>query len=173
MNGSHVANVGRKQKVVHELHELAVIFVYLSIFFYSLNMYTRLISASAVSTNFVYGLGLLKSLALAKVILTGEAMRLGERYRDRPLIVPTVYKTVVFIAFVLAFEVLEHFILGWIEGKHLAKVWTELLDKGWAHTSAQMVLVFVAFLPFFAFRETERVLGERKLRDLFLRRRVA
>jgi hypothetical protein len=171
MNGSHAAKVGWQQKVVHELHELAVIFIYLSIFFYSLNMYTKLTSAGAVSTNFVYGLGLLKSLALAKVIMTGEALRLGERYRDHPLIVPTLYKTLVFTAFVLIFGILEHFILGWIQGEHLAKVWTELLDKGWAHTSAQMVLVFVAFVPFFAFRETERVLGENKLRDLFFKRR--
>jgi hypothetical protein len=55
---------------------------------------------------------------------------------------------------VLHFGILEHFILGWIEGKHLATVWTELLDKGWAHTFAQMVVGFIAFLPFFAFRET-------------------
>jgi hypothetical protein len=50
---------------------------------------------------------------------------------------------------------------------------TELLDKGWAYLAAMMVVVFVAFLPFFAFRETERVLGKHKLQDLFLKHRVA
>jgi hypothetical protein len=118
---------------------------------------------------FAYGLSLLKSLALAKIILTGEALRLGERFRGRPLIVPTVYKAVVFSGFTLAFEVLEHLILGWVRGRSAAEVFAEFLDKGWAYNVAMAMVVFVAFLPFFAFRETERVLGEGKLQELFLK----
>jgi hypothetical protein len=172
MNDSHVAQVGWKQKLVHELRHLLAIFVYLSTFFVGFKLYTRLILAEYRIDYLEYGLTLLKSLALAKVILTGEALRLGERYRDRPLILPTFYKTVVFSAFALGFEVLEHIVLGLVRGKDLVEVLTELLDKGWAYIAAMMVVVFVAFLPFFAFREAERALGENKLRDLFLKRRA-
>jgi hypothetical protein len=173
MNDTHAAQVGWKHKVVHELTKLVTIFVYLSVFFLGFKLYTRLILAEYRINYFEYGLSLLKSLALAKVILTGEALRLGERYRDRPLIVPTFYKTLLFCLFALTFEVLEHFLIGRVRGQDPAEVWAELLDNGWAHLVAMMGVVFVAFLPFFAFRETERVLGESKLRDLFLKRRRA
>jgi hypothetical protein len=173
MTGSNAARVGWKQKVVHELRQLVAIFVYLSVFFLGFRLYTRLILAEYRINYFEYGLSLLKSLALAKVILTGEALHLGERYRDRPLILPTFYKAVVFSTFALAFEVLEHVILGRVRGKDPAEVLAELLDQGWAYLVAMMVVVFVAFLPFFAFRETERALGENTLRDLFLKRGVA
>jgi hypothetical protein len=173
MNGSNEAKAGWKHKIAHELRRLVVIFVYLSVFFVGFRLYSRLILAEYRINYFVYGLTLLKSLALAKVILTGEALRLGQRYRDMPLIVPTFYKTVVFSAFALTFEVLEHFILGWVHGREPAEVWTELLDHGWPHLVAMMGVVFVAFLPFFAFREAEHALGERTLQDLFLKRRAA
>jgi len=38
----------------------------------------------------------LEALVLAKVILIGDVLRLGRRFEDKPLIVPTLYKTVVF-----------------------------------------------------------------------------
>ena len=47
----------------------------------------------------------------------------------------------------------------------------ELLDKGWPHIAGMVLVVFVAFLPFFAFRETERALGKGKLKDLFVKSR--
>jgi hypothetical protein len=173
MNDSHAAEVGWKHKLAHELRKLVTIFVYLALFFLCFRVYSRLILAEYRVNYFVYGLTLLKSLALAKVILTGEVLRLGERFRDRPLIVPTFYKTVLFSAFALTFEVLEHLILGWVHGKDPAEVWAELLGNGWPHLVAMMAVVFVAFLPFFAFREAERALGESKLRDLFLKPRTA
>src|SRR5262249_9630541 len=104
MNDSHAARGGWKQKVVHELRQLVTIFVYLSVFFLGFKLYTRLILAEYRINYFENGLSLLNSLALAKVILTGEALRLGERYRDRPLILPTFYKTAVFSTSALTFE---------------------------------------------------------------------
>jgi hypothetical protein len=115
---------------------------------------------------------LLKSLALAKLILTGEALRLGERRTQQPLLVLTVYYAVVFSAFALVFEILEHIVLGWLHGKGPAAVLAEILDKGWPHLVAMTMVVFFAFLPFFAFRETSRALGEGKLHDLFFKRRT-
>jgi hypothetical protein len=162
--------VGMKHRLVHELRRLVGIFLYLAVFFTTLRLYTRLMLAEYRIDSFAYGLTLLKSLALAKVILTGEALRLGERFRDRPLIVPTFYKSLIFSAFALAFEVVEHLLLDWIHGRSPGEVLAELLAHGWPHLLAMTMVVFVAFLPFFAVGETERVLGEYKLHELFFRR---
>ena len=169
MTTANAENDSMKRKVLHEVRQLATTFVYLSLFFILFRVYTRMVLAEYEISYFAYGLSLLKSLALAKIILTGEALRLGERFRKRPLIIPTVYKTVVFSAFTLAFEVLEHLVLGWVRGRTAAEVFAEFLDRGWAYNVAMALVVFVAFLPFFAFRETERVLGEGKLQDLFFK----
>jgi hypothetical protein len=170
MNGSHAEKAGLKQKVAHAIRKLMAIFVYLAVFFIVLRFYTNLARGDDQINYLQYGLALLKSLALAKIILTGEALRLGERFRARPLIVPTFYRAVVFSTFALTFELFEHFILGRVRGKELAEVWTEILDKGWPHLAAMALVVFVSFLPFFAFREMERVMGEGKVHDLFFKR---
>src|SRR4051795_305475 len=112
MRDSLKQNRDLKRKLAHELRELVAIALYLFGFFAVFKLYTRLILSEYQIDYFAYGLTLLKSLALAKIILTGEALRLGERGTPRPLIFLTVYFAVVFSAFALAFEILEHIILG-------------------------------------------------------------
>ncbi len=169
MSGTDTKQHGTKEKLVHELRQLLVISLYLFVFFAVFRLYTRLVLEEYDINYFQYGLTLLKSVALAKIILTGEALRLGETSRSRPLIVLTVYFAVVFSAFAFAFEILEHIVLGWFRGKGPSAALAEMADKGWPHLLAMAMVVFVAFLPFFAFRETSRALGAGKLRDLFLR----
>ena len=163
--------VGVKQKLVHELKRLLLISIYLAVFFSVFKLYKRLLLDEYQLGFVTYGYVVLQSLALAKIFLTGEALHLGERFHERPLIVPTLYHTVVFCAFAWAFDVVEHFLVGTVRGKGPGEILAEILDKGWAHMLSMTLVVFVAFLPFFAFRELDRVLGEGKLRDLFLGRR--
>jgi hypothetical protein len=171
MNETTADKVGMKEKLVHEARNLLTYFVYLSVFFIVFRLYTRLVLAEYQIDYFAYGLTVLKSLALAKVIITGEMLKLGEGFAGRPLIVPTVYKSMVFSGFALAFEIIEHLILGWFHGKNPAEVLSELLEHGWPHFLAMALVVSVAFLPFFAFRELGAVLGEGKLQELFFKRR--
>jgi hypothetical protein len=171
MEGAHPEKAGRKQKILHELRELAAIFLYLAAFFVVLRTYTHLVFLDRQIAYVAYALTLLKALALAKIILTGETLRLGRRFDDRPLIVPTLYNTLIFSALALAFEVVEHLILGMIHGKSLGEAFTEILEQRWPHIVATTLVVFVAFLPFFAFRALEGAIGEGKLKDLFFKTR--
>jgi hypothetical protein len=171
MDNAHAEKAGKKQKIVHELRELAANFLYLAAFFIVLRTYTHLVFLDRQITYVAYGLTLLKALALAKIILTGQTLRLGRRFEDRPLIVPTLYNTLVFSTFALAFEVVEHLVLGMIHGKSLGEAFAEILEKGWPHIVAMTLVVFVAFLPFFAFRALEDAIGEGKLRELFIKGR--
>jgi hypothetical protein len=167
----HVEKASKKQKILHELRTLLFIFLYLGLFFVVLRTYTHLILLERQISYIAYGLTLIKALALAKIILTGETLRLGQRFHDKPLIVSTLYATLIFSALALVFEVVEHFVLGWIHGKSTAEVATEILDKGWPHLVAATLVIFVSFLPFFAFRALERAIGAGKLKDLFFKNR--
>src|SRR6266496_942349 len=136
-------HLGVKQKIIHELRRLVAIFLYLAVFFVVFRLYTRLV-LSEFQINYVeYGLTILKALVLAKIILTAETLRLGERFRERPLIVPTLYATVVFCAFAIVFEVVEHIIVGLIHGKGPSEVFAELLEKGWPHLAGMALVVFI------------------------------
>jgi hypothetical protein len=93
------------------------------------------------------------------------------RKSQHPLIVLVLYYAIVFSAFALFFEILEHLVLGGVHDKGPAAVLSEMLQQGWPHFIAMTLIVFFAFLPFFAFRETGRAIGEGKLYDLFFKRR--
>jgi len=172
MNGRDEKRSGLKEKLIHEVKEMLVIFLYLALFFCAFTTYRRLIMNELGLSYFHYGFALIKSLVLAKVILLGEYVRFTKLFDDRPLIIPTVYKVVIFSLFTLAFDVLEHLIGGFIHGKDLLGAFQEILSAGRDELLARTLVVLFAFVPFFAFSETARLLGEGSLSELFFHKRT-
>lgn len=105
--------------------------------------------------------------------MVGDMMRLGRGLERTPLLVPTVYRTVVFSVLVGVFSVLEHTIGALIHGKGLTEGLAEIATKGRYELLAQCVVILGAFVPFFAFKELEGVVGQEKLRGLFWGRATA
>jgi hypothetical protein len=173
MNDANTKKAALKRKVVHEMVEFYIIFLYLTVFFGSYTVYRRLILAEYQITYLHYGIAVIKALVLAKVIMIGRAMHLGERFKDRPLIWSTLHKAVVFTLFVGIFDVVESTITGLFHGKGIAGGFDEFMRAGWDELLARGMCLFVSFIPFFAFWELERVLGEGELAKLFFRRRPA
>ena len=171
MHGRDEKKPGLKEKLVHEVKEMLVIFLYLALFFCAFTTYRLLIMKELGVSYFHYGFALIKALVLAKVILLGQYMRFTRRFDDRPLIVPTLYKVAVFSLLTLAFEVLEHLIGGFLHGKDLMGVFQEIMSAGRDELLARTLVVLFAFLPFFALSETARVMGEGRLHELFLHKR--
>ncbi len=161
-----------KQKLIREMTEYWINFAYLAIFFSLFTTYRRLLLAQYQISYGDYGISLIKALILAKVIMLGDALGIGRRRADRPLMFTTLYKTVVFTLWVLLFSVIESTVRGLLHGNGLAGGLHELLSGRQYEALAQCLVVFSAFLPFFAFRELERVLGEGRIRELFIRGRT-
>ena len=55
----------------------------------------------------------------------------------------------------------------------MAGAFAEIMGLGIDEVLARSLVMFCAFIPFFALRETALVLGERRLDDLFLRSRAS
>src|SRR5262245_57379294 len=161
---------GWKQKVIHEMVEYFFNFVYLAFFLVAFTWYRRLILAEYAISYTNYLLPLVEAAVLAKVIMIGDMMRLGRGLERTPLLVPTLYRTVVFSALVGVFSVLEHTGDALLHGKGLMEGLAEVASKGRFELLAQCVVIFGAFVPFFAFKELEGVVGQDKLRGLFWRR---
>ena len=144
--------------------------IYLTLVFAAFTQYRRIILAAHDVTYTNYGFAVIEALILAKVIMIGAVLRLGRGLEKKPLIVPTLYKTVVFTLFCGVFTVLEHAIKGLWTGTGFMGGIAEFFGKG-HELLANSLVVFVAFFPFFGVKELGRVLGEEKIRALFFRRR--
>src|SRR5262245_4732855 len=172
MADAHKTPAGWKQKLIAELISYRLVVGYLACFFGVFTWYRRLILAEYHISYVSYGISLLEALVLAKVMLIGDVLHLGRRLEDQPLLVPTLYKAMVFTLWLGMFSVLEHTIGGLFRGQGLAGGVEELMSTGTYELLARCLVTFVAFTPFFAFKELERVLGEGHIWTLFFRGRA-
>ena len=161
-----------KEKIFHEMAQYWIIVIYLALVFAAFTQYRRFVLAAHGITYTNYGVALIEALVLAKVIMIGDVIRLGRRLEHKPLIYSTLLKTSVFSLFVGVFNIIEHMIKSLWKGKGLTGGFVELLGKGNHELLAGCLVILVAFIPFFAFRELARVLGQGKIWALFFRRRA-
>jgi hypothetical protein len=166
MSIENSAGKGLKEKTIHELWELAWVFLYLAFFFCSLELYSVLLLRDFHVKYLNFGFALINALVIAKVILLGEYARIGRKYEERPLILSAAYKAILFVVLVFVFHLVEELVKRLLHNGHFAGALAQvrvndLLGRG--------IIVFCTFLPLFAFRELRRVLGEKKFMDLFFR----
>ena len=164
---------GWKQKILHELVSYWVVFLYMAIFFGVFTTYRRLLLAHYQIDYAEHGISIIKALVLAKVVLVAEALRLGRGFEEKPLILPTLYKTLLFTVCVALFGVAESLVRSFIGGKGLTAAVGELMSGFGYEWLARALVVFFAFIPFFAVRELMRVLGRGVVQTLFFQRRSA
>jgi len=172
MNGPDKKRGDLKKKIVHEVIEYWINVTYLTLVFAAFTQYRRFLLAAHDITYTNYGFAVIEALVLAKVIMIGDVVRLGRGLERKPLIYPTLYKTVVFTLFVAVFTLIEHGIKGLWKGEGFTSGVVDFFGKGSNEILANSIVVFVAFIPFFAIKELGRVLGEDKIRALFFRRRA-
>jgi hypothetical protein len=158
-----------KEKAAEEFREFWAIAIYLLLMFGAFTTYRRLVESESGITYLHYGFAVAKALILAKVILVGQALGLGRRFEDPPLIKSVLFKCLVFGLFFLLFTVLEHVVVGLVHHKNLEDIAYSLVSEGSDEILARTIMVIVAFIPFFSFLETDRMLGKGKLFALFFR----
>lgn len=161
---------GWGQRLKHELVEYLINFIFLALFFSAFTWFRRIILAQHGIAYAHYGIALIEALVLAKIVMLGDTLKLGKRLEDKPLIVPTMYKTVVFTIWVAVFKILEDSLIALLRGKGIEAGPVEMLSVGWYELMARCIIVFFAFIPFFAFRELGRAIGMEKLMTLFFRK---
>ena len=158
-----------KHKLIHELREMAWIFAFLALFFAALATYSTLLLEEFHVSYFAYGSALLNALIMSKVIMIGEYAKLGRRHENKPLLIAAVIKAAQFSLLMIAFHIIEEIVKQLVHGHDVRSALRELKDKGLPEILVRNLVVFCALIPFFAFRELRRVLGEEKFRALFIR----
>jgi hypothetical protein len=165
MSGESSKAAALKQKAVHELKQFVGISVYLAFFFCAVMTYRMLLLHEFQDSWLNYSFALINALVIAKVILIGEYAHLGKKYEASPLWLSSLYKALLFGLLVFGFHFVEEVIKKLLHGGNLAGVFHDMHADDML---AQSLVVFCTFIPFFAFRELRRVLGEETLQGLFL-----
>jgi hypothetical protein len=159
-----------KQTLKHEFVEYLFNFAFLAFFLVAFAWYRRLVLAGYGIAFTSYWAPLIEAAILAKVIMIGDILRMARRFRDRPLVVPTIYRTLIFSIFVVLFSFAEHALRARFHGKPMLEGITEITSQGPHELLAWYVLLIVTLLPFFAVKEIERIYGVETIRRLFFRR---
>lgn len=124
------------------------------------------------------GIALINSKLMAKVVYLGEHTRLNRRFNNKPLIYTILFKSFTFAIILFVFRVLEEILIGVWEGRSLFDALAHdhpAISQGGAPIAIAMVciIMFVALIPFFAYREIEDAFGFEVIRDLLFKKSLS
>jgi hypothetical protein len=162
-----------KGKALEEFKLYWVVFAFLALMFSAFFGYRRLILREFGISYSHWGVALIQAAIIAKVILIGQAMKVGKRIEEHPLIISVFVKAFLYSLLVVVFNILERVIEGLIHRDDLQAIGHRIVMNGPEEIFANALMIFVAFIPFFAVWEIGRVVGFDKLADMFLRKRPA
>ena len=156
-----------RQRAVHEFKELAILTAYLYVTIGAVILYkTAVLHGQGIS--FVpWGIAVVKALLLAKFMLIGQAMKIGERYTDRPLIWPTVYKSFAFLVFLVILTIIQEVVVGLFHHQSVAASLGELTGAKLYETVASIAIMLLVLIPYIAWGVLDQALGEGKLARMF------
>lgn len=152
-----------KKKAAEELRQLLFLTIYLTLFFNSLTIYKSLILQQNIFSYFHMGYNFFEALILAKIIMIGNMLKIGEKYTNSSLAIPTLYKALTFSLFTFLFTGLEHVVLSLFEGQPITFP-TPNVDIG------HLLIAFLFFIPLFSFLELSREIGHDRTFKLFFHR---
>jgi hypothetical protein len=163
---------GLKSRAIGEFNRFAAMFIYLWILFGVFVLNEKIVLGERGISFEAEGLAFVNALVLAKVMLVAEALDLGGRGRSERLIYPILQKSFAFAVLFICFHIVEGVIVGVFHGKPIAESVPLIGGGSPAGVASVGAVLFVALIPFFAFREVSHALGEGELQKLLFARRV-
>lgn len=162
------AHARLSHRIAHEVKQYAAISLYLYVCFAAVLFY----KAAALQAQGIeyapYGVAVIKALILAKFLLIGHAIGVGDRYGHRRLIFRVLQQSLVFLVVLVVLMVAEETIRGLVAGRTLIASVEAIAGGTWLQFAATCLLMWLVLLPYFAFRQVGQIIGEDKLRDMFL-----
>src|SRR5689334_19334773 len=161
----------RREKAISGLKRFGVIFFYLWGLLAIGALHKSLILSEYGIIHYRQGFAVVNALVLAKIMFVAEELKFGEHYKRQPLIYAMLFKAAVYSILLAVFDILEGVVVGYFRHKSLADSLSDIGGGTPLGILTAMLLMFVALLPFFGFRELCDVIGEPELhRLLFVKR---
>ncbi len=156
-----------QQRATHELKEFVILTVYLYITLGAvIVMKTAVLHTEGIEFAF-WGVAIVKAALLAKFMMIGHAMKIGERYTGA-LIWPTLHKTFAFLLLLVVLTTIEEVVVGLFHHRSIAATLGDLVGSRMDEMLAGYLIMLLILLPYFAFRVLGEALGEGRLVRMFL-----
>lgn len=161
---------GLKARLLHEMEEYGMIFLYLYISFATVIFYRdSVLQAEGISFG-AYGFAFFKALVLSKFMMLGHAARLGERMRGRRLVLSVLYRASMFMLLLIAFTIVEEAVVALLHGHGVVAAVEAIAGSSTRQKLATALLLWVILLPYFVLRLIGEVLGKGELKRIFFAR---
>lgn len=158
---------GFKDRVFQEFKAFAGTLGYLWVVFALLMAHAWAAGAQTSAGLGFYALTTINAFGVFKLLPLIERLPFVQQLKQKPLVYPIAYETVLFTALLFAAYTLETVLLGWMSGSgNLASA--PDLGGGLAGTLALWLVLCVALLPYFAFKAFERAVGADMIAKLLL-----
>ena len=162
----HDRKRGLKQRVVDEVIKFLTIAFYLWVVFGVFALHESVVSAKDHIDYHFYGFALVNALILGKVMLIAEDFHFADWFKDKPLIYPIFCKAIAFSILFIVFDVVEEMVVGIFKGRTIGESIPSIGGGSLSGVFFVGIILSVALIPFFAFREVGRAIGERELHSL-------
>jgi hypothetical protein len=156
-----------KHRAAHEFKELLIVTAYLYVTLGAVILMKAAVLHTQGVESAVWGVAIVKAVVLAKFMLIGHAVKLGERDTNRPLIWPTLYRAFLFLLLLIAMTIIEEAVVGLFHGQSVAASLGDLFGPRLQETLAGYLIMLMVLIPYFAFRVLSEVLGEGRLTRMF------
>lgn len=160
-----------KGKFVEELRIFLLLFLYLALLLGGFAWYKRLVLLEYRYDFSHYGYSLVEAAVLAKLMLVGNAMGFFRRLHKGPLIVASLFQTLVYTCIVIFFSLEEKTFIGLVHGHGLSWGFDTLMKTSWMQVLADFIIIFMCFVPLFAVWELAKVFGPEQLANMFFKKR--
>jgi hypothetical protein len=135
------------------------IFLYLYVVFGLFNLHEYIVLAQHGIDFTHYGFAAVNAFVLAKVLMIGEELHLGEYFEDRPLMYPILLSSLLFGIVLIAFHIIEHVIVGLWHGQTMVESIPGVGGGGLTGVIVLGTIISVTLIPFFALRSLRRLIG--------------
>jgi hypothetical protein len=160
-----------KALAIDETRKLFQIFLYIWILLSLFSLHKALIFNEDILT-YQQGCALINAWALARVVLIGQRLSLGDRFRGKPLVYAIIFQAAIFAVTLLIFQIIEETLIGMWHGKTFVESVPDIGDGTVQAIIITVIIMFFALIPFFAFTELEQAIGRDILRQLLFGRKT-
>ena len=148
------------ERARHEFISYLAVSAYLFVWFTAVLFYKSAVLRSVGVPFAPFALAAVKALVLGKFMLILEAFKFGESQRSQRLIVDILKKALLFTLALFALSMVEEIVVGYFHGRSIADSIKEVGGGSALQALAAAILMFLALMPYLAFRRLARVFGD-------------
>jgi len=160
------AQATMQQRATYEIKEFLILTAYLYVTLGAvIVMKTAVLHTEGIEFP-PWGVAIVKAAVLAKFMMVGHAMKIGERYTG-PLVWPTLHKACGFLLLLVILTIIEEVVVGLFHHRSIAASLGDLVGTRLEETLAGFLIMLLVLIPYFAFRVLGEALGEGRLERMF------